>query len=116
MLGRSFLESKSKRSRDVAYPLAVFLLTSMSKHKGTGRFGKIKFCPECGVESLKRDFYRTDHKGERSSDGLTRDDGPPEYVCSICGFAFRISPSLRYRHAEIYFKEHRQMRPVEGEV
>jgi hypothetical protein len=79
--------------------------------KGDGRFAKVRFCPACGVEALKRDNYRTEHKGERSSDGITDDSGPPEFVCEICGFAFRISASLRYRHAEIYFKRHRQLRP-----
>lgn len=74
-------------------------------------FSNIRFCPKCGVDSIERDVYRNEHVGEMNSDGMTRADGRPEYLCKLCGFAFAIGESLRGRHAALYHKELRQLRP-----
>jgi hypothetical protein len=63
-----------------------------------GLYGKLKFCPRCGVAALQRD----DRKEKRSNF--------VEYLCSICCFGFRVSPSVRVVMAENLFKENRQVR------
>lgn len=72
-------------------------------------YGKLRFCPKCGVEGLERDFFP---------------DGPPrpnvrthspkngvEYVCEVCGFGFIVAKSRRVMSAEVNAKDMRSKRP-----
>ena len=84
-------------------------MTQRRNHK----FIHARFCPVCGTETLKRDDYRKDHgkKGKNGRSGY--EFMPPEYICEVCGLAFRLTPSLRHEHAQAYFKSERRLRPPE---
>jgi len=82
-------------------------LVTMSKR----RFTEARFCPLCGCETLDRDDYRREH-GKKSPAGRSGFEfQSPEFLCRICGFGFRLSPSLRHEHATSLFRAHREMRP-----
>lgn len=53
-----------------------------------GLYGKLVFCPRCGVRGLKRDEFK-----------LNRPD-IVDYLCEVCGFGFRAGPSHRSMIAE----------------
>jgi hypothetical protein len=72
----------------------------MGNHRN---YSGIEFCPNCGCKSIERDTYRKDTTGK----GV---DLPPEFLCSACGFGFKVSPSFRHQQAQLIFKRHRQLR------
>lgn len=61
-------------------------------------YGRLPWCPRCGVRGLERD--KNDH-------GKT---DVVEYLCRVCRFGFRIMPSRRAFVADQLHKEHRQVR------
>ena len=64
-----------------------------------GSYSGLRFCPQCGVEALVFDRYRE-----------AKNCPFPEYICTICGFGFRIGPSKRVEFANALHREHRKQR------
>ena len=65
-------------------------------------FGFIRFCPNCGVESIREDDYGMSKKPKQKGPS-----GQKAWICDTCGIGFRIIPSPRHCLANAMFKEHR---------
>jgi predicted RNA-binding Zn-ribbon protein involved in translation (DUF1610 family) len=75
---------------------------------GPSQYGKMSFCPKCGCNKIKRDFYPAetfDH-----TQGSRHPKEGVEYICELCGFGFLIGKSRRVYMADRLHREHRQLR------
>lgn len=67
-------------------------------HKRSGKFLlSVRFCPACGTDSLDRD----------------PDTEKPEFTCSLCGYSFRIVPSIKWQQSARLFNAHKGSRFVD---
>lgn len=67
------------------------------------RPGNARFCPYCGAASIERD---------RMSEERTVKRHKTEYICLICGEAWRLDISYRVQVARTLAKRDRQQRPI----
>lgn len=78
---------------------------------GPSKYGQLRFCPKCGLERLKRDYFPTnDPPGAFAPKEMKHPANGCEYLCENCGFSFVIAKSRREHFADRLHKEHRKLR------
>jgi len=72
------------------------------------RFAFLRFCPKCGLDKLKRDYFPAENGNPPPGVKMVRLGC--EYLCEGCGFSFVIGKSRREHFADRLHREHRTLR------
>lgn len=76
-------------------------------------YGRLRFCPKCGSDKLRRDWFPGDQPpGAQAPKDMRHPRVGCEYVCEGCGFGVWIAKSRRVLSAEMNFAQMRKRAPV----
>lgn len=75
-------------------------------------YAKLRFCPKCGCDKIKRDYFNAEDGNTR---GVKQRTVGVEFICELCGFGFWISKSRRVLLAERNFARERKRPNVKFE-